>query len=791
MRTLVLTLLVLVAGAAVAAPVGDANGLLLFDFESPEDLAGWLVRPQTQLALTPRWAAHGKSAAAITYEQYAPGKEQWPAIVATTARGTLPVTDFTPFATLEFTVYNPQDAAREIKLHLRDQSGARFARPFEVPPKQVAVLSAPVRDIAGSINAAQVTEVHFYVSQPAQTYTMLVDAVRLTLNLRERTTDLAQQAIALQQQVALLKLSPEGLAEELREALDRLPRVQDQAVALRDRVAAGKVATYEEALAAQEQVGRLGRQLRELQPLVPRLQATAFARAQKADRFVLGVESPMQKVFLERGRFGSRFEATQTLSAARNEHESLQVIVFPLAGELKNVTWELSPLGNGKGGTLPATVRLVGYVDCKQPSYGTPGVGWYPDPLLDFMTSVPSVPEDEVLPLWLTVSVPKDAAPGDYTGHLTVSAEGARAQEVRLRVRVWDFVLPDHSSLRTALSFRGLSSKLYPAERIPEMNRKYEDWMLQEYHLNPGSIYGQIPDWDAARLRELKALGLNGINLSYIHAPTGKDFNAAAHWKKLDAQMGKIEGYLKVVDEAGVRDLCYIYCFDERPTAERDVVFETATKLHERFPGIEVMTTAYDPNFGLDRPDGAAMDIWVPLTPKFDVNAAKVAEAQQAGRDIWWYICIGPQHPYANWFVEYPAIEGRLLRGAMTAKYRPGGFLYYAVNRWPLNDKPITSGPRTDWDPASYKNNNGDGSVMCAGANGPLATIRLENIRDGMEDYETYLLLRKLLAERKQSADKGEVPEALVRDLTHFTHDPQLVMQERERLAQEILRLSK
>ncbi|MBU0609366.1 MAG: DUF4091 domain-containing protein, partial [Armatimonadetes bacterium] len=159
--------------------------------------------------------------------------------------------------------------------------------------------------------------------------------------------------------------------------------------------------------------------------------------------------------------------------------------------------------------------------------------------------------------------------------------------------------------------------------------------------------------------------------------------------------------------------------------------------------------------------------------------------------DIWWYICIGPQHPYANWFVEYPAIEGRLLMGAMTAKYRPGGFLYYAVNRWPLNDKPITSGPRTDWNPASYKINNGDGSVMCAGANGPLATIRLENIRDGMEDYETYLLLRKLLADKKLPGATAEVPEALVRDLTHFTNDPQLVVQERERLAKEILRLSR
>ncbi|MCE5241298.1 DUF4091 domain-containing protein [bacterium] len=791
MRVMMLTLLALAAVVVHAAPTGDADGLLLYDFENAADLAGWSVRAQTQFAQTTAWAAHGRAAAAITYEQYAPGKEQWPAVIATAANGTLAVSDFTPFAALQFTVYDPQDAPAEIKVHIRDSSGARFAMPFSVGSKQASVLSVPVRDIAATINAAAVAELHFYVSQPARTYTLYVDAVRLTLDLRARSADLAREAIALQQQVALLKLSLQALPADLREGVVTLPRLQDQAVALRDRVASGKIASYDEALATRRRADRLARELQAVRPLVPRLQAAAYARTQQADQFVLGVESPMQKVFLDKSRFASRFEGTQTLSAARNEHESLQVIVFPLEGDLKNVTWHLSPLGNGKGGTLPATVRVVGYVDCKQPSYGTPGPGWYPDPLLDFMSSVPVVPAAEVLPLWLTVSVPKDAAAGDYTGHLTVSADGARPQEVRLRVRVWDFMLPDHSSLRTALSFRGLSSKLYPEDKLPEMNRRYEDWMLQEYHLNPGSIYGQVPTWDAARLRELKAVGLNAINLSYINAPTGKDFKPEAFWRKLDEQAAKIEDYMRVVTEAGVRDLCYIYCFDERPTSERDIVFQTATRLHQRFAGIPVMTTAYDPSFGLDRPDGAAMDIWVPLTPKFDVNAAKVAEARQAGRDIWWYICIGPQHPYANWFVEYPAIEARLLMGAMTAKYRPGGFLYYAVNRWPLNDTLITTGPRTDWNPASYQINNGDGSIMCAGVNGPLATIRLENIRDGMEDYETYLLLRKLLAEGKLPGDRAEVPAALVQDLTHFTRDPQAVVQERERLAKEILRLSK
>jgi len=224
-----------------------------------------------------------------------------------------------------------------------------------------------------------------------------------------------------------------------------------------------------------------------------------------------------------------------------------------------------------------------------------------------------------------------------------------------------------------------------------------------------------------------------------------------------------------------------------------DVLYQAAERLKKKWPDIEVMTTAYDSTYGLHRKNGNAVDIWVPLTPHFDTNAEKIALAQKNGRDVWWYICIGPKHPYANWFIEYPAIEARLIMGAMTARYRPGGFLYYAVNRWPLNRHPVTGGPRTGWNPASYKNNNGDGSVFCAGPKGPLATVRLENIRDGIEDYEYYYLLRTLLDRRGADASTakstGRVSSAVVQDLTHFTHDPEVLSAERKRVARAILKL--
>ena len=55
-----------------------------------------------------------------------------------------------------------------------------------------------------------------------------------------------------------------------------------------------------------------------------------------------------------------------------------------------------------------------------------------------------------VVPVWLTVRVPKTAAPGLYVGRAAVQVEGqAPPQEVRLEVKVSDWVMPDPGEFRT------------------------------------------------------------------------------------------------------------------------------------------------------------------------------------------------------------------------------------------------------------------------------------------------------------------------------------------------------
>jgi hypothetical protein len=164
--------------------------------------------------------------------------------------------------------------------------------------------------------------------------------------------------------------------------------------------------------------------------------------------------------------------------------------------------------------------------------------------------------------------------------------------------------------------------------------------------------------------------------------------------------------------------------------------------------------------------------------------------------------------------LEYPAIEARLLLGAMTYKYAAGGFLYYAVTNYGYDLVPgtmpkntiITDGPYTNWD-ARVLNSGGfvdsDGCLFYPGSVtvGPLPSIRSSNIRDGLEDYEYLHQVKNLVAviNRCPPTDPQKlawladaqallvVPTSIVSTVTSYTRDPAVLYNYRLQVAQAIL----
>ena len=107
------------------------------------------------------------------------------------------------------------------------------------------------------------------------------------------------------------------------------------------------------------------------------------------------------------------------------------------------------------------------------------------------------------------------------------------------------------------------------------------------------------------------------------------------------------------------------------------------------------------------------------------------------------------------------------------------------------------TGPKT----FRYNWGNGDGRFLyppraCFGADGvactsrsvlkdPNGTIRLEILRDGIEDYEYFTILSKL----DPANGLLKVPEVVSVSLTEFTVDSKPIKAHRRKLAKEIERL--
>jgi hypothetical protein len=318
---------------------------------------------------------------------------------------------------------------------------------------------------------------------------------------------------------------------------------------------------------------------------------------------------------------------------------------------------------------------------------------------------------------------------------------------VQLNIHVWDFELPLKASLPTAFSLNevltvdpnGGPRPLYGADWVNKGIAQQFYTLMLDRRMGVTHLYG-APDNDVeplANITDWSARGESDVNLKNLGVSNPANLN-----KVTDSVLAT---RVSQVTTAGLLGASYVYGYDERGSSYFNAIRDMFGKVHELYPGLRTMTTAKDTSFGLSTNLRSVVDIWVPQIDVYSQTAANQLRVES--KDMWWYICVGPSRPYPNFFIEYPAIEARLLMGLMAHKYQPGGFLYYSVARW-LSASwhgPITSGPYTAWDPKCGDRNSGDGSLFCAGADGPLPTIRSENIRDGLEDYEYLKLLGSLV----------------------------------------------
>ena len=576
-----------------------------------------------------------------------------------------------------------------------------------------------------------------------------------------------------------------------------------------DAEAATKAAAAKAARQEADEAADAAEHVRALKAFVADCRTAGTANA----AFAVGRASSMEAV-RPRAGFRARPAKELVLRLARNERESVQLVVAQTGtAALKQVQVRVTDLKADGGFVLPASAvkaAPVGYVRTHDvPPYQRGRallpvrVGWWPDPILEFPLDV-TVANGDVQAFWLRVTCPKDLTAGTYRGTVTVSAlcDGKRfEQAVPVSVRVNGFALPDTSVLPLAITFlprvqyehmpTAYRESLTKVEADPEapMNvwrRHRREWtdFLADYFITTDSIamehesYDTHPHPDIGELVHLQAQGRLGFfNLGYWHVP-GK---GEAEWNRwCDRTLPRLRRNYAAAKAAGFANKAYIYGCDELNPDKFAAMVRAVDCLKKEFPGVPLFTTSFDSAYGTGDSPLGGIDWFSPNERDFD--AKNVAEARAAGHQVWWYLTCGNRPPEASLFVESLPIELRLLMGAMTAKRRPDGFLFWQTSCW-NSPRPISSGPFTDWDVRSFSYYHGDGYLVACGPDGiPLATQRLENFRDGLEDL-AYL---KLLRDRQPKSPLLDVPAEVLGSRTDFTEDPDALLRWRNALADEL-----
>ena len=184
------------------------------------------------------------------------------------------------------------------------------------------------------------------------------------------------------------------------------------------------------------------------------------------------------------------------LSAAGNEFEPFLLVLRP-EKRLDNVRVSAGPLRNEPGAEIQAaalSVSRVEYVKITTPTDERGAAGWWPDPLPLYDRPFTACP-GENHPLWITVRVPKDAAPGLYKGEVRLSADGwSCVVPVELRVR--NFSLPDKSSVRSSFGIVTSDIKAYHnLETREELEKVTELYYanLRDHRVAPTSPFDLYP----------------------------------------------------------------------------------------------------------------------------------------------------------------------------------------------------------------------------------------------------------------------------------------------------------
>lgn len=459
------------------------------------------------------------------------------------------------------------------------------------------------------------------------------------------------------------------------------------------------------------------------------------------------------------------------LNMAKNEAESC-VITVSMDEDIKDLYLDIE---NGEDFLIETEKEI--FTLCN-------GIGW-PDALVPVKKF--DAKNSELINILVRFTGNKNVKAGNYTIKISLKNEKETFFDYTVNIKVWDFSLPEEYKVRCSMNLfaesiykmHGVTDK----EEQRELYKKYYEYMLK-FRISPFN-----PPYDL----------LDNRVDEYLSDPRLTCFIIDEQREADDETLIKI--HEKISSNPSWLKKAVLYPFDEATTKEHlDTFLASCKRLNKLCPNIKKTSafykdikyseeqdevqvlidncelvlpklTCYDDEFIYDEPQ-------LQLKEKYGSFKDRMDKAQKEGKEIWQYVCWEPAKPYLNMYVDEPGLDHRIL---LWQQHLMGatGFLYWCTTYWRLIDNPWNTMATV---PDLSDNIYGDGSMLYngnqVGIDGPCGSVRIEAVRDGLEDCEMFLMADQYLG-REWVLDKIR---QVTTDLKTYTDSVSVFVKTREEI---------
>lgn len=541
-----------------------------------------------------------------------------------------------------------------------------------------------------------------------------------------------------------------------------------------------------------------------------------------AQSFRLSAVSDMERVFEDGYRLPAMHDSV-TMFGIRGEIISGQFVINSIksggmvrieTGEMKDNTGGMLPSGTLRWnfvGSIPLTENTpnqpAGYLVRKAPAD-------FPDYLME-EREVRLKPKTWKA-VWLTASIPGDAKAGNYTGIITVKID-AESAVIPVSITVYPLTMPSERHLDIAEWYNtsvfagryGIGEPYSPQwfAMLEKIAENFAEHRQNSFQVPFGSIGISVNDssqftFDFTRFDRIADVFWKTGKMDILETGEIANFGKMRwagtkaflnDYQVKDAETGAINtiagrdvlpqllpAFQEHLRSKGWLDKT-IFGIRDEPSVHNAVSYNQVSAMVHVFAPDLKRFNALESTLVLDE-----LELAIPKLDHFANFYDKYKEWQDQDHELWFYtVGIFQGSLFPNKTLDVPLIDSRIMHW-LNYKYDATGYLHWGWNQW--TDDPLHA----------VGQHKGDGWHVYPSKDGFLNSLRWEEMRNGIQDYEYFWMLESELEKLRDRLgsefswidpkQRGkEICGRIIYDFAHRNYDPRALEKAKLSLIGEIL----